>query len=356
MGGTVLPMLMGGGGMQQPIGFGAGVQMPQNLMGAQAGKPASMMSLGTPQSSPMRNMQMPQSLGGGGLPSLGGVTTPSGGGAPPTSPPLPPSRPSDLSTQTKAPMGMGPQTQAQGGYGSLTDLINAEARRAGVDPRMMQKIRWGESGHGSNYDINRGTPGKPEESYGPFQLNRHGGLGVQFEAQTGKDLSDPATIPEQTRFVANYLAKTGDTSPWAGWKTHPGYPSEKQIASWGDAGYRPTGKSGPTTQAPMEMGPQAPQAPQAPSPEDPQKILTAMRENLKKQSQGQKGMAQPQGGGGGDGGGKGGGPSAGGKGQSPSEMAGNLFAKSAEQRKQTGGWHAAYGNPKATILDLIKSA
>jgi hypothetical protein len=36
--------------------------------------------------------------------------------------------------------------------GSLTELINEEAHRAGIDPRIMQGIRAGESGHKSTYD------------------------------------------------------------------------------------------------------------------------------------------------------------------------------------------------------------
>jgi hypothetical protein len=120
------------------------------------------------------------------------------------------------------------------GSGNLTALIDAEAARAGIDPNIMEGIRAGESGHGQNYDVNHGTPSDPEESYGPFQLNRLRGLGVQFEKDTGLDLRDPGTIPAQARWVAEYIKRGGSLSPWRGY-----HGNRQADPRWGDAGYIP---------------------------------------------------------------------------------------------------------------------
>ena len=116
--------------------------------------------------------------------------------------------------------------------GSLTSLIDFEARAAGVDPRIMEGIRAGESGHGSKYDIKDDAL---ESSWGPFQLNRKRGLGVEFEKDTGLDVRDPTTIAAQTRWVAEYL-KThhGDTSPWKGF-----HGPRNADPKWGESGYKP---------------------------------------------------------------------------------------------------------------------
>jgi hypothetical protein len=50
--------------------------------------------------------------------------------------------------------GGGPLTPGTiGAAGSLTALITAEAQRAGIDPRIMEGIRAGESAHGAKYDV-----------------------------------------------------------------------------------------------------------------------------------------------------------------------------------------------------------
>jgi len=55
-------------------------------------------------------------------------------------------------------------------------------------------IRAGESGHKSTYDK---VDNARESSWGPFQLNGHGGLGNQFEKDIGLYVRDPGTIPAQ---------------------------------------------------------------------------------------------------------------------------------------------------------------
>lgn len=118
------------------------------------------------------------------------------------------------------------------GEGNLTKLIEAESRRAGIDPRIMEGIRAGESGHGSRYDVKDDAL---ESSWGPFQLNRRRGLGVEFEKDTGLDLRDPSTIAAQARWVAQYIAKGRSLRPWAGY-----HGPRDADPRWGDSGYRPT--------------------------------------------------------------------------------------------------------------------
>ncbi|MCJ2023669.1 hypothetical protein [Methylobacterium sp. J-067] len=116
---------------------------------------------------------------------------------------------------------------------SLTALYEREARRAGIDVRIMHGIRRGESGHRNNYDV---VDNARESSWGPFQLNRRRGLGVQFEKETGLDVRDPRTIPAQVRWVAEGLKKNGRRwlSNWMGYRG-----DADADPRWGNSGYRP---------------------------------------------------------------------------------------------------------------------
>ena len=116
--------------------------------------------------------------------------------------------------------------------GSLKDLIDKAAAAAGISPRKMYGIVAGESGHGSNYDTNISSR---EESYGPFQLNRKGGIGVDFEKQTGLRLNDPDTIPAQAEWVAKYLAKNPNMNVGGTWFGYHG--DTDWNPKWGNAGY-----------------------------------------------------------------------------------------------------------------------
>ena len=124
---------------------------------------------------------------------------------------------------------------------SLKDLIDESARAAGTDPRTMYGIVKGESLRGDRYDTNIT---KKEESYGPFQLNRMGGLGAVFEKETGLDLADPKTIPAQTRWVAEYLAQNPNMNVG---KTWYGYKGDSEWGDkWGNAGLTPPSVPLPT--------------------------------------------------------------------------------------------------------------
>jgi hypothetical protein len=102
----------------------------------------------------------------------------------------------------------------------------------------MEGIRAGESAHGSKYDVKDDSL---ESSWGPFQLNRRRGLGVEFERDTAAqranlgfgDLRDPRTIPLQARWVADYIKKHGGTN--AQWMGYRG--PRDANPNWGESGY-----------------------------------------------------------------------------------------------------------------------
>jgi hypothetical protein len=123
---------------------------------------------------------------------------------------------------------------------NLKEGIDRAAAAAGTDPRKMYGIVAGESLHRDTYDTNIS---KKEESYGPFQLNRMGGLGATFEKETGLDLSDPKTIPAQTRWVAEYLAQHPNMNIGKTWYGYRG--DSDWDSNWGNAGLTP-----PTTPSP----------------------------------------------------------------------------------------------------------
>jgi len=116
--------------------------------------------------------------------------------------------------------------------GSLKDLIDKSAAAAGINPRKMYGIVAGESGHGSKYDTNVSDR---EASYGPFQLNIKGGLGNQFEKETGLKVTDPSTIPAQADWVAKYLAKNPNMNVGGTWFGYKG--DTDWSPNWGNAGY-----------------------------------------------------------------------------------------------------------------------
>lgn len=120
--------------------------------------------------------------------------------------------------------------------GNLTALYEAEAKRAGIDPRILHGIRAGESMHTNAYDVKSDSK---EDSYGPFQLNRRGGLGAVFEKETGLDLHDPRRIPAQVRWAAEHIKKRMATdsnyNPGSEWYGYKGL--RNADPSWGDSGY-----------------------------------------------------------------------------------------------------------------------
>jgi hypothetical protein len=118
-----------------------------------------------------------------------------------------------------------------GGPATLKGVIDSAAEEHGVDPRRIYGIVAGESGRGSRYDHNIT---EREASYGPFQLNVKGGLGNEFESATGLSVRDPKTIPQQAKFVAQWIAQNPDRpigKTWYGYKGDTDW-----NPNWGNAG------------------------------------------------------------------------------------------------------------------------
>lgn len=161
-------------------------------------------------------------------------------------------------------LGIVPAGQAQPAAAppaNLKALIDQAAAQAGIDPRKMYGIVAGESGHGPGYDKNISSK---EESYGPFQLNRKGGLGNVFEQSTGLDLRDPNTIGAQAQWVANYLAKNPNMNIGGTWFGYRG--DTDWNPKWGNAGYL---SSSQTAYEPSkwQYGAKAAEGKAAPAPE-----------------------------------------------------------------------------------------
>lgn len=141
--------------------------------------------------------------------------------------------------------------------GNLTALTEREALAAGIDPRIMHGIRAGESGKRHNKDNPAAAYDKKddalESSWGPFQLNRRRGLGVEFEKATGLDVRDPRTIPAQVRWIAQGIAKNG--RKWL--RNWMGYHGDRNAdPRWGDSGYVPSGDATAQRTAPIGARPQ----------------------------------------------------------------------------------------------------
>jgi hypothetical protein len=145
--------------------------------------------------------------------------------------------------------------------GSLTELINEESRRAGIDPRIMEGIRAGESDRKSHYDIGDLNNGP---AYGPFQLNvGRDRAGDKFQRETGLDLRNPSTIAAQTRWVAHNIAKQLKKDPnyfqggsqsrlHAVWHGFSGL--RNADPHWGESGYRPSKEQAAKREAPKSEG------------------------------------------------------------------------------------------------------
>lgn len=121
---------------------------------------------------------------------------------------------------------------------NLTELIHQAAYEVGGSrgasiEAVMEGIRAGESGHGSKYDSN--TQGR-DNSWGWAQLNlMGGGLGAQYERETGHNVKDPRYLPAYTRWVAKYINEhNGPNGQWMGF-----HGTAHADPRWGDAGYDP---------------------------------------------------------------------------------------------------------------------
>jgi hypothetical protein len=139
-------------------------------------------------------------------------------------------------------------------YRIIDNAAGGDSRAASLTKAIFE----GESNHTrGQYDSNM----QGENSQGPFQLNKNGGLGAVFHRQTGLDPANPNTVAQQAKFITNYLQTHNyDTSPWRGFQhgvqriergqVHPNDNAFSMSVGTGD----PIG-SGPAMMGAMIAGP-----------------------------------------------------------------------------------------------------
>lgn len=105
-------------------------------------------------------------------------------------------------------------------YNALVDYIRQRAPAYGIDPDTAIKVARSEGLQPGTWQSRVVKDGVREPSYGPFQLLVGGGntgfptgLGNRFEAETGLNPADPATVGAQVDFALAHAAKNG----WGDW-------------------------------------------------------------------------------------------------------------------------------------------
>jgi len=98
----------------------------------------------------------------------------------------------------------------------MAGYIRETAKRYGIDPEVALKVAKSE-GLSSFRSGVRTKSGKEEPSWGAFQLYTGGGLGNQFQKETGLDPSDPANEKATIDYALKTAAKVG-WGPWHGAK------------------------------------------------------------------------------------------------------------------------------------------
>lgn len=133
------------------------------------------------------------------------------------------------------------------GYGevtrkSLENIIRSEATIRNIDPDVAVAIFRSEGAGNYQSQVARSGKGSydgKEDSYGPYQLYRGGGLGNEYEKRTGRDLradNTPDGITNQVRFALDAAVDQGWT-PWYGRKTagvsaKQGLAGAKKVGNW----------------------------------------------------------------------------------------------------------------------------
>lgn len=123
--------------------------------------------------------------------------------------------------------------------GNIADYIRNAAIKRGIDPNTALKVAQSEGGLNSwNLQSSFVKNGVREQSYGPFQLYKGGGLGNSFMDKTGLDPALAANGPAATDFALDHAAKNG----WGAW-----YGAAKVgVGKWDGIG---TGGAGSATDA-----------------------------------------------------------------------------------------------------------
>ena len=98
--------------------------------------------------------------------------------------------------------------------GDIASYISDGAIKRGIDPNIALRVARSEGGLSSwNMQSNYFKNGAQEQSFGPFQLYKGGGLGNAFMAKTGLDPAVAANGPAGVDFALDYAKKNG----WGAW-------------------------------------------------------------------------------------------------------------------------------------------
>lgn len=108
---------------------------------------------------------------------------------------------------TRAPLASIPTTD-------VASYIAKAATARGIDPNTALAVAKSEGGL-SSWNLQSGyfKNGVQEQSFGPFQLYKGGGLGNVFQKQTGLDPADASSAPAGVDFALDYAKKNG----WGSW-------------------------------------------------------------------------------------------------------------------------------------------
>lgn len=112
-----------------------------------------------------------------------------------------------------------PQAASQGSptVDQMTSYIQQAAQSRSIDPQTAVRVAKAEGLQPGVWQSNVMNDGQREQSYGPFQLYMGGGLGNEFQQQTGLDPRDQSTWRQQIDFSLD-KAKQGGWGPWNGAK------------------------------------------------------------------------------------------------------------------------------------------
>lgn len=140
-----------------------------------------------------------------------------------------------------------PSTEPVKGYGEISQdtmeqIIKAEAEARNINPETAIAIFRSEGAGAYQSQVPRegkGSYNGLEDSYGPFQLFRGGGLGNEYEKLTGRNLRTDNTlegITTQIRFALDRAVSQG-WQPWYGRETagvgvRDGLKNAKAIGNW----------------------------------------------------------------------------------------------------------------------------
>lgn len=158
-----------------------------------------------------------------------------------------PKRPGEEAAEGKPLVLKEASNKASPGYGDITQkdiesIIQQEASLRGMDPKVAVAIFRSEGAGNYQSQIKRsgkGVHNGKEASFGPYQLFTGGGLGNQYQKETGRDLLQDNTIDgitNQIRFSLDAAVDQGWT-PWYGRKhagvgVRDGLSGAKKVGNW----------------------------------------------------------------------------------------------------------------------------